>query len=103
MALISSDISDLIKKFKKITVDSGDKPQGWSNQDDAYFCFEKVLEAINTVNNQKKIVKTIKCKSFTKKKVTWKILLFDNADITCSCPSFKYSKFNKCKHIKKIS
>lgn len=100
MALISYDISDLINNFEKIKVEPDDKPQVLSNcQDNNNYCFEDIIDSINNLNKRKKNVKTIKCKSFTKN-VAWKILLFNNPDITRSCRSFKNIKFNKYKHIK---
>ena len=64
------------------------------------FCMNDVLDILKDCIKPRKELKVHNFKSFTKRHgVHWKITYYDNGDVECNCPSFKYYE-GRCKHLK---
>ena len=99
MALLSPfDFTSLINECNTIDINNSKSPK---NDDKNAFDMFNILSSLKDCIKPRKQIKQTKFKSFTKRHVYWNITYYDNGDIVCSCPSYKYNN-NKCKHIKKF-
>lgn len=100
MLNLDNDINSLIRTLEnncKVSVNTDTEKKNDSDP----FMMDDLFKAIDLAIKPPKCLKTINFKSFTKRRVYYTLIEYDNGSFVCSCPAFKYSENKRCKHTKK--